>query len=39
MGVIRQDVVYRFDDPAVGSLQRGDRLVVARSSDSRPRSR
>jgi voltage-gated potassium channel len=31
MGVVRQGVVYRFDDPAVSALQRGDHLVVARS--------
>jgi voltage-gated potassium channel len=31
MGVVRQEVVYRFDDPSVARLQRGDHLVVARS--------
>jgi voltage-gated potassium channel len=31
MGVVRQDVVYRFDDETVAQLQRGDHLVVARS--------
>lgn len=31
IGVVRQGVVYRFDDEAVSALQRGDQLVVARS--------
>jgi voltage-gated potassium channel len=31
IGVVRQEVVYRFDDPAVATLQRGDSLIVARS--------
>lgn len=31
MGVVRQGVVYRFDDRAVTELQRGDSVVVARS--------
>lgn len=31
LGVVRQQVVYRFDDLAVATLQRGDHLVVARS--------
>lgn len=31
IGVVRQEVVYRFDDVAVATLQRGDSLVVARS--------
>jgi voltage-gated potassium channel len=31
ISVVRQEIVYRFDDQAVASLQRGDHLVVARS--------
>lgn len=37
ISVVRQGVVYRFDDRSVSSLQRGDLLVVARSVARDPR--